>query len=631
MNKLGGMTKNAWISLAAVCALVIGVYSYESRSGPMELLTANAADTYYNLLVQGFQAGQLGLKKEAPPGLAQLADPYDPSANAPYRVKPYGLHDVTYYKGRLYLYFGVVPALILFWPYAVLTGHYLFHREAVLIFCSIGFLASVGLLCAFWRRYFAEVSVAVIAACALALGLATGVPVLLSRSEVYEVAITCGYMLTMLALAAIWRALHEPRNPSGWLAIASLVYGLAIGARPPLLFGAVILLVPVEQAWRKRQRVWSMLLAAMGPIACVGLGLMIYNARRFGSPFEFGHRYQLVLENNPALMQNFSLRYLWFNFRLYFLQPAGWSLHFPFIRKLSPPPLPRGLADVERPFGILTNVPLVWLALVAPLAWKGRSIEDGLILRRFAVAITILFAICAITLCLFCYTCVRYEVEFLPELLLLAAIGILGLERALAQQSTWRCVARWVWVSLLAFSVVFNLLASVDYHVEAHNILGIELLQTGKVPEAAGEFEQALGVNPRYAQGHYNLGCALELVGKPAEAIQQYEQAVQLEPDFLRAHYNLGCVLAAQQDFDGAIKQYQEALRILPDSVDAPQIHNNLGIALASSGKINEAIEHFQQALRLRPNFDDARLNLERAQKLEKDTGNGKATSPVKP
>jgi len=55
-----------------------------------------------------------------------------------------------------------------------------------MIFCAIGFLASVGLLYALWRRYFSEVSAGVVAACALALGLATIVPVLLSRCDVYE-------------------------------------------------------------------------------------------------------------------------------------------------------------------------------------------------------------------------------------------------------------------------------------------------------------------------------------------------------------------------------------------------------------------------------------------------------------
>ena len=151
--------KDAWRLLAAACALVIGVYAYMAQSGALESLSLNAADTYYNLLVQGFRAGQLSLKKEVPPGFAQLADPYDPAANALYRTPPYRMHDLSYYKGRLYLYFGVTPALILFWPYVALTGHYLFHRQAVAIFCAMGFLASVGLLRALWRRYFAEVSV----------------------------------------------------------------------------------------------------------------------------------------------------------------------------------------------------------------------------------------------------------------------------------------------------------------------------------------------------------------------------------------------------------------------------------------------------------------------------------------
>src|ERR1017187_9624231 len=109
--------KNGWTILAAACAVVLGVYAITVHSGMMESLTTDAADAYYNLLVRGFRAGQLNLKRDAPPGLAQLADPYDPVANTPYRSTPYGVHDLSYYKGRLYLYFGVTPAVILFWPY----------------------------------------------------------------------------------------------------------------------------------------------------------------------------------------------------------------------------------------------------------------------------------------------------------------------------------------------------------------------------------------------------------------------------------------------------------------------------------------------------------------------------------
>jgi len=201
--------------LATVCVAVIGVYAYTTQSGASELLSPSAADTHYNLLVQGFRAGQLSLKKEAPPGLAQLADPYDPIANASYRDMPYRLHDLSFYKGKLHLYYGVTPALILFWPFVGVTGQYLFQRQAVAVFCTIGFVTSVGLLYALWRRYFAKVSVGVIVVCAMALGLANCTPCLLARCDVYEVSISCGYALTMLALAAIWKASHESRKLSG--------------------------------------------------------------------------------------------------------------------------------------------------------------------------------------------------------------------------------------------------------------------------------------------------------------------------------------------------------------------------------------------------------------------------------
>jgi len=160
--------------LASMCALVFGIYAYTASSGYIVTRSLNPADAYYNLLVQGFRAGQLNLRTDLPPGFAQLAAPYDPSAYSRYPVL-----DLSYYKGKLYLYFGAVPALLLFWPYEALFGHYLVQKNAAIIFCSVGFLVSVGLLHALWRRYFSEISVAVVAAGTIALGLVPFTPLLL--------------------------------------------------------------------------------------------------------------------------------------------------------------------------------------------------------------------------------------------------------------------------------------------------------------------------------------------------------------------------------------------------------------------------------------------------------------------
>jgi hypothetical protein len=343
--------------LWVVCALVIGLYAASAHTGALSVLSLDApSESSYNWLVQGFRAGQLSLKKEVPPAFAQLPNPYDPTANRPFRLAPSRLHDLSYYNGRLFIYFGPTPALLLFWPYAAVTGHYLLESTAVTIFCAVGFLASVGLLLAWWRRYFPEISFGVVLAGVLALGLANGVLILLAHCEVYEVAISCAAMLTMLTLAALWRAIHEPNNRARWLGLASLLYGLAVAARPNLVIGAVILLVPLIQAWRERRPIGVLLLAAAGPITAIGLGILRYNFLRFDNPFEFGQSYQLstVWEAHPQLFQWGNL---WANFQVYFLEPVGWHRHFPFVRTVAIIPASVRHTTQETPFGFSRMFP----------------------------------------------------------------------------------------------------------------------------------------------------------------------------------------------------------------------------------------------------------------------------------
>ena len=633
-----------------MCALVTAVYAYSAHSGYFELLSLNPADTYYNLLVQGFRAGQLSLKKDVPPGFARLADPYDPIANAVYRHQAYPFHDLSYYKGRVYLYFGVTPALILFWPFVALTGHYLFHKQAVVIFCAVGFLVSAGLLRALWRRYFAEVSVGVMAACAIALGLATSVPVLLSRCDVYEVPISCGYMLAMLALGAVWCALHKPERGWQWLVAASLAYGLALGARPTLLLGAAILLVPVIRAWRERRRLWPLLIAAAGPILLIGLGVMLYNALRFDSPFEFGVRYQLAVTRQVA-QQFLGVHFLWSNFWAYFLEPAHWDGHFPFVHGMDVPSLPSEPVLGEVPFGILINNPVAWLALAAPLAFRNRSGLVGSTLRWFVTTVALLFGLCAVNVSLFRAPNFRYEVDFLPALVLLAVIGILSLERALSPSSgsgladrpVWRSVARCGWSLLLGFSVIFNLLAGVEHYAESDNNLGAALEKTGRVQEAIVQYERALRLKPDFAEAHYNLGLVLWQTGNAKAAIGEFEEAVRIDPDLAEAQNNLAVALVQQGRLQEAAEHFEQALRVAPDDAetyynlggvflrlgrlpaavaqweqavrinpDLAEAHYNLAVALEQTGKIEDAIRHYERVLQLEPDYAEAQKALAR-------------------
>ena len=634
----------AWKPLAAVCALVIGVYAYVVQPGVIERVGLKAADAYYNLLVQGFRAGQLSVNKEAPPALAKLADPYVLSTS----LRSAGVLDLSYYKGRLYLYFGVTPALILFGPFAALTGHYLFHRQAVMIFCGLGFLASVGLLRALWRRYFTDVSLGVVVACVVALGLAAGVPVLLSQADVWEVPISCGYMLTMLALGAIWYALHEREWRGWWLMAASAAYGLAVGARPSLLFGAIILLVPVVQAWRERRKIWALLMAATGPIVLIGLGLMLYNALRFNNPFEFGQHYQLHAERQMA-RQFFSLHYLWFNFRVYFLEPVRWTARSPFVQGIVMPPVPAGHSVPERPFGVLTTIPLVWLALAVPLAWRDRSEPAGGVLRWFVTAVALLSGISALTVGLFYGACARYEVDFLPGLVLLAVIGILSLERALAPTSesgqagrpVRRRAVRWGWGLLLGFSVAFNLLAGVEYSAERQTVLGSQLFRAGKFPRRSGTTSERCGstpITPRRTtiwepscrrrvgsampSGSMNKRCGSSPISPRRTTIwgpfwrswagrrrrsSSTSRRCGSTPITPRHTTISG---RSWRNWAGCRRRLSTTSRRCGSSPISAKRHYNLGMALAQTGKIEEAIAQYEQALRINPDDAEAHCNL---------------------
>jgi tetratricopeptide (TPR) repeat protein len=333
---------------------------------------------------------------------------------------------------------------------------------------------------------------------------------------------------------------------------------------------------------------------------------MLYNALRFDNPFEFGVHYQLA-GRRQVTMQLFSLRYLWFNFRVYFLEPARWSGRFPFVHGIAVPPLPAGYYGAEDPFGILTNVPLVWLALAVPLAWRSRPGQAGSILRWFVTAVALLFGICALTVGTFIAASMRYAVDFLPALLLLAVIGILGLERALADRPVWRRAARWGWGVLLGFSVTFNLLASVVNYAHAGCALAGVLTVEGRVPEAIQIFEKALRILPDDAEGHRRLANALVQAGKVREAIGHYEQALRIDPDDAEAHNNVGTIYLADGKLGDAIGHYEQALRIKPDYAE---VHNELGIALYQLDRVQEAIGHFEQALRIKPDYLEAHYNL---------------------
>ena len=607
----GNFRWSRWICAGLACALVLGIYAWSARPGVLDSANPRAEDNYYNLLARGFQDGQLNVKREPPPGLADLSNPYDPALNTPYVWDSrYLSYEMSYFHGKLYLYFGVAPALVLFWPCLALTGHCISHLAATVIFSACGFLTAAGVLFKIWRRFFAQITGWPLICALLAMGLATGVLEMLASCDVYQVARSCAFGFTLLALATVWAALCDPKHQVRWLMLASLAYGLAVASRPSLLFGAAILLVPVaHRQWAGERgspgQAGISLAAAIAPITLIGFGLMLYNDLRFGNPFEFGWHYQLTSVRNSAARQ-FSLHYFWFNVDFYFFHPLAVAGPFPFLHSIPLSPVPGGYCGLGAPYsGLLINDPIVWMALASPLAWRNRSMEEASVLRWFAGALVLLFVISVLTLCFFFSAGSGYETDFLPALMLLAVIGIFGLERAMAFSPVWRTFARCGWCLLLAWSVTFSVLAAVEYRAGEDYIIGNYFSNRNQPEKALGYFQKAVMLQGGSSTFHYACANALALTGNTAAAINEFHQALELNPNDAEANNNLGYTLIYAGKPGEAIHYFKRALEIR----QSYQAWYNLACAYRRNGMPASAIECYQKSIQLQPRYLPAEID----------------------
>ena len=415
---------------------------------------------FYRLLVRGWMKGQLAIDKEPASALLALADPYDPAQNGAHR-----LADASYFRGKYYLYFGAAPALTLMLPWRLLTGQEMTMGMAVFAFAVVAFLVAGGLWLSLRRRYFPQSAVFVAPLGVLALGFGTHLLALLQRPAFWELPIVAGIAFTLLALVATYRAMHGTR-PRRAMAAAGFFLGLAVASRPTCLFAAPLLLAPLWLAWRRKDEAnpwWRLALAAALPLGACGLALMAHNYARFGSVLEFGQNYQLSGAFEGKLT-HFSPRFIAHNFAVYFFQPVQWSWTFPFVAAQGIPVSISGYFGTEEVCGIAVTLVFAWFVLGVPLMTSGRVGDEKRALQAPLLAVGgALLPVMTLLLCYFSTTA-RYQPDFAVTLGLLAAGGLLGIERV-AQRRRGGGLAVVVLATLLTgATVVMGALLSFDYH-----------------------------------------------------------------------------------------------------------------------------------------------------------------------
>jgi MinD-like ATPase involved in chromosome partitioning or flagellar assembly len=205
------------------------------------------------------------------------------------------------------------------------------------------------------------------------------------------------------------------------------------------------------------------------------------------------------------------------------------------------------------------------------------------------------------------------EKHYLDESVLAESVQITEAEKFIAtekQHDRWRIFNRatvFVLLLILAISgyaiwrvnrqatereeeVRRNLKASVANYQRGVNELALcdvekdEAKRKVHLDAATKDFQEAIKLNPQYAEAYNGLGKALQKTSRDDEAIDNYSKAIELRPDFTEAYFNRGLTYLDEddlvtKDYDQIISDFTQVINsnaVNPQSPQVPIAYNGL-------------------------------------------------------
>lgn len=296
-----------------ICVLPMGLSPVWNGENPQHR-------NQYEMMARSLSHGHIYLEyDDVDPKLEEMENPYDPEARMLAEVREHSDH--AYYKGKYYMYFGVVPAVVLFLPYYLITGKDLTTYHATQIFAA---LAIIGLFLLFHKlakQYFKGMPRIMLVSLSVCLSL---IPVYFSAGypALYCTAIISGVCFEVWSLYFFFNAVYlidgeKAKNKVIMAVIGGLLGALAFGCRPTVALGNLVLIpmlvkyIRDERTREDRVKIGRLLLRiflVLIPYFVIGGLLMAYNYARFENPFEFGQALQLTGfdQTNFGKLSNFS-------------------------------------------------------------------------------------------------------------------------------------------------------------------------------------------------------------------------------------------------------------------------------------------------------------------------------------
>lgn len=453
-----------YVVLISVVMSVTLLYWMSSSFGRFSF-QSGSPESPFALLSNAFLSGNLHLEVTPDPQLLRLDNPYDPAKRG---AIPF-LWDLVLYKGKYFVYWGPVPALLMYIPSRLLLGMYP-DEHLIILGLSLLTVAAITIIAIQGAFALSIPLPKIIPWWLLYVAFAGPLPLQLGGG-VYVVAALTAVLFQVVCIGLLIQLLTNERHSYRWAFGAGLAQILAVGSRPTLGLSVIAAVTIIAIGLRDRgiREIVKVGVVFALPIALGGSLLLLYNWARFESPFEVGANYQLTLADlsNSALC-SFQSGYSWqlIHTQLWqhFYRAPEFVPHFPYLNFQNAvrfgPSNPPGYIGNDAVTGLLLISPLLLIGTIGLLCFV-----TALNKACRVVCFGLLMTACANTLFLTScrFAAARYAFEIYAPWLICSLWGT-WLLMVRIQGAFIRPIIRTTVVAVMFVSISVGILGTFDGH-----------------------------------------------------------------------------------------------------------------------------------------------------------------------
>lgn len=359
--------------LIATSGVILGLIllaNWVVKSNPTWVNPVFPHHMQYQELAHSLEVGTVVIDSNADPALLEKENPYDTIAlvveGIDYRM------DYAFYNGNYYVYFGIIPELLFFLPYYLITGQDLQNYVVVYGFYCMMLFGVFGTLWELIQRFGKKVPFIWYLILSVSVSLLPNYVFILKRPDIYNIPVIAGNAFAFLGTFFWMRAAWTQKCRWLWLALGSLCMACIAGCRPQMLLYTVILFVilfapmlykTIRNIFCKEVKLTGFMvkeaISFCIPFVVIACVVIWYNVARFDSPTNFGAT--LSLTSNDMNHRGFNLSRLFRGLYSFLLQPPAIHASFPFLESAKLEGNYMGKNMTEFCFGgIFAIFPLLW-------------------------------------------------------------------------------------------------------------------------------------------------------------------------------------------------------------------------------------------------------------------------------